>query len=305
MEITEQEQRAIVFICLSAAFADGVKDDREREQIRKLADTLAPGHPIDLPSIYQDVLLKRRSVAEEAGELNGHEVRQLAYELAVGVCDADGARNQTESDFLANLHSALGLEHESAETFARQADQIAAAPLPVADTQAGELESMILNYSIANGALELLPQTLASIAILPLQIQMVYRIGKAYGYELDRGHIQDFAATLGIGFTGQYVEQMGRRLVGGLLGRIGGSLFGGLGDTATGAAFSFATTYALGHVAMQYYSAGRTIDVNRLREVFESLLQRGKGLQQKYSEEIRQKARNIDLTELTKMIPGV
>ena len=51
---------------------------------------------------------------------------------------------------------------------------------------AEEQDSVILNYAILNGALELLPDTLASMAIIPLQMKMVYRIGKSYGYELDR-----------------------------------------------------------------------------------------------------------------------
>ena len=59
------------------------------------------------------------------------------------------------------------------------------------------LDKSILNYSILNGALELLPQSWASMAIIPLQIKMVYGIGKEYGVELDRGHIKEFLATLG------------------------------------------------------------------------------------------------------------
>jgi len=73
------------------------------------------------------------------------------------------------------------------------------------------------------------------MAILPLQIKLVYGIGKAYGYELDRGHIKDFAATLGVGLTGQFVEQIGRKLIGGLFRQVGGGLLGGLGRTADGA----------------------------------------------------------------------
>ena len=69
-----------------------------------------------------------------------------------------------------------------------------------AQTEA-ELDKSILNYSILNGALELLPQSMASMAIIPLQMKMVYRIGKSYGYELDRGHIKDFLATAGIGMA--------------------------------------------------------------------------------------------------------
>ena len=70
---------------------------------------------------------------------------------------------------------------------------------------------MILNYAILNGALELLPESLATMAIIPLQMKMVYRVGMSHGFELDRGHIKDFIATLGVGLTSQYVEQIGRK----------------------------------------------------------------------------------------------
>ena len=112
-----------------------------------------------------------------------------------------------------------------------------------------EMDKMILNYAILNGALELLPQSLASMAIIPLQMKMVYRIGMAHGFELDRGHVKDFLATVGVGLTSQYLEQFGRKLVGGLLGKLAGGLGRALGSAATGAGFSFASTYALGQVA--------------------------------------------------------
>jgi len=44
---------------------------------------------------------------------------------------------------------------------------------------------------------------MASMAIIPLQMRLVYRIGKAHGYELDRGHIKDLLAAMGVGLTGQ------------------------------------------------------------------------------------------------------
>ena len=96
---------------------------------------------------------------------------------------------------------------------------------------------MILNAAILNGALELLPQSWASMAIIPLQVRLVYRIGKAHGFELDRGHIKDFLATTGVGMTGQYVEQFGRKLIGGLLGKVLGGAGRAIGSQATGSAF--------------------------------------------------------------------
>jgi uncharacterized protein (DUF697 family) len=129
-----------------------------------------------------------------------------------------------------------------------------------------EMDKAILNAAILNGALELLPESLSTMAIIPLQMKLVYRIGKSYGFELDRGHIKDFLATLGVGLTSQYLEQAGRKLLGGLLGKIGGGLLGGLGKQAVSSGMSFASTYALGHVARRYYAGGRSFSAQMLRE---------------------------------------
>lgn len=313
--MSEQEQRAILTISVMAAFSDGRKDEQERAQIKRILDSLAPGAGIDMPAIYQDVLLQRLSVEAVAGQITTAETRQLAYEMAVCVCDADGVASEAETAFLERLRNVLALDPVQARAFAREAEEItgtalaaggaSASAIPAAGSWAtvdeAELDKMVLNYSLLNGALELLPQSLASMAILPLQTKMVYRIGKAYGYELDRGHIKDFAATLGVGLAGQYVEQMGRKLIGGLLKKVGGTL-GMLGSAATGSAFSFATTYALGQVAKQYYAAGRTIDTARLQQMFASLIDQGRSLQAKYSGEIQQKARTIDLSQIAGLV---
>jgi hypothetical protein len=50
-----------------AAFADGAKDDTEREEIRRIAQSLAAeGNMPDLPRLYQDVLLRRTSLESAA-----------------------------------------------------------------------------------------------------------------------------------------------------------------------------------------------------------------------------------------------
>lgn len=319
--MNEQEQKAILSICLMAAFADGNKDERERTQIKNIYESLSPGSSFDLPALYQDVLLKRRTLEDTVSMLVSQESRQLAYEMAVCVCDADGVQSEAEKAFLERFRIAVGIDTKQANDFVKEAENIADTPLEpngeLMDVAAiatkpavvitAELDKMILKYSIFNGALELLPQSLASMAILPLQMKMVYRIGKAYSFELDRGHIKEFAATLGVGLTGQYVEQMGRKLLGGLLrnvggGMLGGGMLGGLGSTIVGSAFSFATTYALGQVAKQYYEGGRTISISQLKQVFASLFDKGKGLQTQYSGEIQQQARTIDIKQIANLV---
>src|SRR5207247_353714 len=101
--------------------------------------------------------------------------------------------------------------------------------------------------------LEVLPDQLANIAILPLQLRLVYQIGQRHGQKLDVNQVKDLAATLGLGAAAQSMEGVVMKLVGGLTGGLFGGLMGGASRIATGAAISFAATYALGHVADQYY----------------------------------------------------
>ena len=331
------EQTAILSIALMAAFADNEKDDAERAAVRRVAESLA-APDLNLAALYQDVLLKRVTLASAAAALTNSQLRQLAYELAVGVCDADGARNAEESAFLDGLARELGLSSTESRPPLDAADALAVTPLepwevPLPDAQVldaqvldaqvldaqvpeaqekqvlsvdstAALEKSILNYAILNGALELLPQSMASMAIIPLQMKMVHGIGKAHGYELDRGAIKDLLATLGVGLTGQYLEEIGRKVIGGLFGKAAGRLLGGLAGGATGVAFSFATTYALGHVALRYYAGGRTMSTQLLKESYASVLTRARGLQSEYRPQIEAQARNVDLAKLVQMARG-
>ncbi len=321
-----ESQRALLTLALFAAFADGHKADSEREAIRNLADSLADAqgsHP--LASLYQDVLLKRVTVQGAVAALHEPEHRQLAYEMAVCVCDADGSQSAAEQQFLADLRRQLGLEQNAGlRDFEAQADAVAAqtasappswragaataaaaaattAPAPAQDA---ELDKTILNAAILNGALELLPQSWASMAIIPLQIRLVYRIGQAYGVELDQGHIKEFIAAAGIGMTSQYIEQFGRKLLGGLIGKALGKTLGKVGGAATGMAFSFATTYALGQLAKRYYAGGRVMDAALLRATYQSLLGPAQNLQTQYLPQIQQRARTLDAGQIMALVKG-
>jgi len=313
------EIKALLSIAMLAAFADSQKQDREREEVRRVAESL--GGDLNVAAVYQDVLLGRADVASAAAALSTPGLRQLAYEIAIGVCDSDGLRNDAENRFLGSLGLALGLGQPAMNTAAAEADAMATAPLaatvvptvaataaaPVAATARisdAELDRSILNASILNGALELLPQSMASLAIIPLQMKLVYRIGQAHGFELDRGHIKDLLATLGVGLTGQYLEGIGRKLLGGILGKAAGGMVGSIGRTATGAAFSFATTYALGQLAKRYYAGGRVMSPAVLKQTFTELTSQGRSMQQQYLPQIEQKASTIDMSQIMSMVRG-
>lgn len=314
-------QEALLGIMLMAAFADGGKDERERQHIRESASSLGGTElAARLPALMQEVLLKRADLSAWCARLSDQGERLLAYEMAVCVCDADGVQSPAEVAFLADLSARLGITGSQAAEASAVPDGLAQAAsaavpatvagaattsvAPVAIVDKAEVDRMVLTASILNGALELLPQTWATMAIVPLQMRLVYRVGKLHGHELDRGHITEFLATAGVGLASQYVEQMGRRLVGGLLGKVAGGFGRSAGSVATGMAMSFATTYALGQLAHQYYAGGRKFSTDQLRSTFQSLLGPARELQTRYLPDIQQRARTLDAGEVMRLVRG-
>jgi uncharacterized protein (DUF697 family)/tellurite resistance protein len=317
--MTPEQQEALLSIALFAAFADGTKADAEREEIRRIAESLSTeANAPNLPRLYQDVLLKRIRLESSVQKLVDASHRQLAYEMAVCVCDADGQQTEAERTFLADLRQQLALSPAQTQAFDAQAAALAeidrpatALPVPApaiaavpAMADEAELDRSILNHALVNGALELLPQSWASMAIIPLQVKMVYGIGKAHGVTLDQGHVKEFIAAAGVGLTSQYLEQIGRKLLGGLLGKMAGRTIGKVGSAGTGMAFSFATTYALGQLAKRYYAGGRVMNTALLRETYQGLLEPAKKMQADYLPQIQQKAATLDAGQVMAMVRG-
>ena len=310
--MNEQQQQAFLTIALMAAFADGVIHDAEREQIRRLTELLGSSPAsAELPALYLKVLQRQVDLRAAVAGLANPALGKLAYETAVCVCHADGRTCDAERQFLAELAAALGLEAQVTAPLLDQVEAVAECGLPAAVVSPSgaavsdaEVDRGVLEAAILNGALELLPQSWASVAIIPLQIRMVYTVGKQCGYPLDQGQVRELLATLGIGMTAQYLEQFGRKLVGGLFDHVGGGVAGQVGRAATSVAFSFATTWALGQLAKRYYAGGRQMNASVLRESFQKLLGPGRDLQARYLPEISQQAGRLNPFEIVRLVRG-
>jgi tellurite resistance protein/uncharacterized protein (DUF697 family) len=312
--MTAEEQRALLAVALLAAFADGDKSEAEREEVKRIATTLGgQAAGLNIPALMQDVLLKRLGLPEAVAVLKAPEQRQLAYELAVCVCDADGVQTPAERQFLARLKAELGSSLDmafeaQADGLARETDAPAALPAPAGATSAVTIDRAALDKSIFNravlcGALELLPQSWASMAIIPLQVKLVHGVAQAHGItNIDAGMVKEFIATAGVGLTGQYLEQFGRKLVGGLLGSMLGGLGRGVGSLGTGVAMSFATTYALGQLAVRYYGGGRQMSTALLQQTYQDLLVSARQMQQQALPQIQQQARTLDAGKVLEMV---
>lgn len=311
---TDAELNSLAAIALHAAYADGARDERERAHLREIAAKIA-GDRLDPAALDRAMLSGPPPFAEMVKPLSTPAIRRYAYEIAVSVAAADGVHSESEADYLRTLASALGLPASDAASLAADANAIAAAPAAAASPAGASngrvspdpaaLDRTIVNAAITNAALELLPETLASMAILPLQARLVWRIGQAHGYELDQGHIKEFVATLGVGLAGQYLEQFGRKVLGGILGSVLGGLGRSIGRQTASSGMAFATTWAIGQVAKQYYGGGRTLDAAKLKAAFAPLLEQGQTLVGRYGGEIAERARRIDLKDLPSLVKSI
>jgi uncharacterized protein (DUF697 family)/tellurite resistance protein len=320
----EREKEAMAAICLMAAVVDGGKSGVEHAKLKEIAQALDAQMSA---AVVQRVLLRKTTLADEAAALSTPDIRMLAFEMAVCVCDADGVAAPEEQEFLNRLSDALSIPpvaalqtQSHAEDFAMAAAKEPSAqpppPAPVSvpvcapqtawaaepDPVDAQVDTVVLKHAILVGGLELLPQSLSTMAILPLQMKLVYNIGARYGYQLDSGHIKEFLAVLGVGMTSQIVEGFARRFLGSLAGRAGGHAMGHLSGAATGAAVTFAATYALGMAAKKYYSSGRTLSMADVKALFSKSTDEAKTLYSRYAGEVAQSAKSTNMSSLLSMV---
>jgi uncharacterized protein (DUF697 family) len=295
--MNDTEQQALLSIALMAALADGSQNDAERDHIAKLSEDIGP-------DLFAEVASGEMTLESQVGLLSASS-KPEAYALAVAVCTADGLINADEAGFLAGLHKSLGLEEVVRQQVEQEASTLTTAPLDkplnaTGATEADPMESSIVNHAMIAGALQLLPHSLATLAVIPLQSKMVYQIAEKHGHKPSRENITDLLTVVGVGLTSQVVGGIAR----GIFRGVAGKAVGGLAGTAANAALSFATTYALGGVAKRYYEQGRKLSADELKQVFTERQAMGKDLFVKYQAQIQEKAQTLKNQDLAALLRG-
>ena len=88
------------------------------------------------------------------------------------------------------------------------------------------------------------------------------------------------------------------KLIGGLAGGLLGGMVGGATRIATGAVITFSATYALGHVAEQYYVQGRRLNAADLKALFVRFQAEAKTMYPRVQEQIQKQASSLNLQSL-------
>jgi uncharacterized protein (DUF697 family)/tellurite resistance protein len=326
VNLPDAECDAIVTLSFLAAICDG---DRDAEEQSRLERVIADLGIQDVPALLERLRSGAFDIASAAREITTADGRQAAYETAMSVCYADGDLNPTERTFLARLQDGLRLSDAEIAEAGLEARALANAPLPGPDlvltasslggmrpSQAGipaisadaALDAMIRQHALIAGALEILPQRLATLAIIPLQMRLVHRIGADFGHQLDQAQAKLLLGVMGVGAMTQVLDGVARKVLGGtgrgLLGRALGGVLGGAAGAAAGIGIAFATTHALGHVAKQYYAQGRKLSEADLKALFVRFKREAEELLPSIQDEIRGQSEKLDLNRLMGSLKG-
>ncbi|MDZ4864822.1 MAG: DUF533 domain-containing protein [Gemmatimonadota bacterium] len=297
------DAESILTIAMLAAVADGAASPDELARLKQAVTRLGV---TSLESVAGQVAAGRLTVAEVAARLSDVDARRLAYETALLVCHADGAADPRETAFLVELRTALGLAPAAVQAVEQEVSVAATTSVATAGppAAAAELDQLILQQAMISGALELLPDRLANMVIIPLQLRLVYRIGQAHGQQLDSKQVRDLAGTLGIGAASQVLESVVRGVLGGIGKGLLGGLLGGATGVAAGSAVSFASTYALGHAAERYYAQGRHLSAADLRALFARFQEEARALFPKVQDQIQAQSTSLNLQQLLTSLSG-
>jgi tellurite resistance protein/uncharacterized protein (DUF697 family) len=308
--MNEEAAQALVTIAAITAMADGSTDAQERGEIERVAQRLG----VSLADVHvTDDVSAAMEATRVARRFTTDEEREAAYRVAVAVAHADGYVNTREAVFLRTLAQALGVDARALDAeagavsrgvadasvdgaFAAASAGVAAGASASAPT--GTLDEFILDQAMLTAALELLPDKLANLGIIPLQLRLVHTIGQRSGGSGESLHVKELMATLGLSVMGQALETAVRKTFGGLAGGLLGRMLGGAGGMAAGAAVTFASTYALGHVAQQYYAQGRSMSATDLKALFGRLKDDGGTMYPRVQQRIAELARGNSLSSI-------
>lgn len=285
MAINEREAAASLKVLAFMANADGTMHADERSVIDDAVTSA------NLPGVTTASIADGKHDLDSAlAEITSQEARDATFTSAFAIAYADRDCLPSEQAVLDRIEKAFVIPKERESFFKRMfseaRDTVSLARIsPIADPAARqrEIDQDVLKYSTLSGVLGLNPIPIASIAtdlaVVGLQAKMFRDIGQYWGRETTKDTITQVMGGLGVG-TGARIA------VNNLL-----KFIPGVGSVVA-AGTNFASTWALGKVANQYWESGGKADMKMLRELFSRSKAEGKSVYKDHASEIEAKSRS-------------
>ena len=289
--VNQQEVLASFKVLVSMAKADGKLLEQE---FASLADTFEEIH---LPEgITVDRLLNEEDEPIDTllHQITSEIAQEMVYQSAYAMANIDGECSSEEKDLLDKIgatftNSKLWGKQEWLETLERRStkssisEQVRQIDDP--NMRAIEVENAITDTCFLNAVLGAFPLPGIAIAFDMLiywnQLDLAQTIGQSWGYDRDNENLRKaLFGSLGITGTRIAVSNLAKLV----------PVFG----MVVGATTAYASTWALGKVANEYFASGGEMDAFSLRQAFKQAKKEGEAVYKTKADEIAAKKKAIE-----------
>lgn len=207
-------------------------------------------------------------------EIASPDAREAAFSACFSMAHADRQTHAAEQAILEKIENAWAVTEEKKGLFGRMMaeakDTVSWSRIqPIADPARREKEITedVQKYAILAGTLGLFPIPVAKLAtelaVVGVQGKLVRDIGQYWGQETTKDGVKQILAGMGVG-------QVGRVALNTLLG------FVPVLGSVIPAAANYASTWAVGRVANQFYASGGTLSAAAMKDMFSLKKKEGK-----------------------------
>ncbi|MBD2175625.1 hypothetical protein H6F42_01665 [Pseudanabaena sp. FACHB-1998] len=289
--VNQQEVLASFKVLVSMAKADGKLLE---EEFASLADTFEEIH---LPEgVTVDRLLNEDDEPIDAllSQITSEIAQEMVYQSAYAMANIDGECSEEEKELLNKIgttftSSKLWGKQEWLETLERRArrssisEQVSQIDDP--ERRAIEVDNAITDACFLNAVLGAFPLPGIAIAFDMLiywnQLDLAQTIGQSWGYDRDNENLRKaLFGSLGLTGTRIAVSNLAKLV----------PVFG----MVVGATTAFASTWALGKVANEYFASGGEMDAFSLRQAFKQAKKEGEAVYKTKADEIAEKKQAIE-----------
>lgn len=290
MAMTEEQAVACLRLLFAVAQADGEIAQAERRQLEAALDELP------LRTLSVDAMLAEPvDIEAQFKLLDTQEAKETAWQAMYTMAWADGQCVPLEQAVLDWAQQELGIQEEQVTLVHRFYNEARDTLLPssiepIGDPvrRAAEVREDTLKYAILSAVLGAFPvpgmAILTDLAVIAIQVKLVRDVGQYWGHKVDQEAAKSLLFGLGIGTGARLAVNNLAKLVPGW-------------GSAVGATTSFASTWALGKVADEYFKNGAKDEPAVLLETFKSAEKEGKAEYDSHKSEIAAK-KQIDAARL-------
>ncbi len=294
MPVTEKEALAGLKLLVAVAKADGALSYEEKS----ILEEALKGAKFAGGATSQSLIEGDYDVDALVREVASQEARDATFGACIAMAYANRECLPQEQAILDKIEKAWSVPKDKkgllGRVFKEARDTVWFTPIEAtADPRrrTAEVNEDVLKYSILSGVLGLNPIPLVSIAtdltVVALQAKMFRDIGQHWGRETSKENVKQVIAGLGVGSGARIAVNNLVKFVPGV-----GSFFA--------ASTNFASTWALGQVANQYWESGGKADLKMLGDIFRKSQADGHKAYEQHKAEVaaKQRAHKALLDEL-------